>query len=84
MKRSGLLLVLVAFAVACTLAVGASAAGPGPFNQDPGGGGGGGGSCDFCTQPQCGCSQPPAGFYLVYSCACGGSDCTRSCSYQQL
>lgn len=49
--------------------------------QDYNPSGGGGGGCPYCSQPQCGCSPPPSGSTLQFSCACSSIQCTRSCSY---
>lgn len=51
-----------------------------PDYPDTGGGTGGGG-CSYCTQSACGCSPPPLGYTLSYSCSCSSLQCTRSCSY---
>ena len=50
------------------------------LNQDPGDGGTGGG-CTYCDQGQCGCSAPPLGCQLNYSCGCSPIWCSRSCQY---
>lgn len=49
-------------------------------DQDDTGSGGGGG-CTYCSQTACGCSSPPPGCILRYSCACSSIDCRRSCDY---
>jgi len=43
--------------------------------------------CTYCSKPNCGCTAPPPGYYLSYSCACGsgpGSTCDQNCSYNPL
>lgn len=50
------------------------------FQEDPNPGGGGSGSC-YCGQTACGCSPPPNGCVLYYSCACSSIHCSRSCDY---
>ena len=48
--------------------------------QDYGSGGGGG--CGYCNQSACGCSPPPAGRVLAYSCSCSSISCSRTCDYR--
>lgn len=69
--------------VALAVAISASAIPP-PNRDDPPGGGGAGGSCNYCTQTACGCSSPPVGYRLDYTCTCSSLQCTRSCTYSPL
>lgn len=50
------------------------------FHQDTGDDDGSGG-CSYCSQSACGCSSPPMGCTLSYSCACSSIQCTRSCDF---
>ena len=63
--------------------------GPDYKNYDIGGGGsgGGGGSCDFCSQPQCGCDSGSMGIGVVliqWVCICDTQEhgiCMQTCWY---
>lgn len=74
----------IALLAALCLTLSAFATLPGPFNNDPGDGSGGSGSCTYCSQSACGCSPPPSGYYLQFSCSCSSTQCTRSCQYVRM
>jgi hypothetical protein len=81
-RKNSLLLTIVAVIIAVSLATVGFATPTDPEYPDPPGGGDpGGGGCTYCSQPQCGCAAPPLGYYLQYSCACAGGNCSRSCDY---
>lgn len=46
------------------------------------GDGGGGSGCSYCNSSNCGCSAPPAGTTLYYSCGCSSTDCWHTCDYR--
>jgi len=81
MRRRVSLAVVVFAVLGALLPVGAQ------DNQDPPppcgsyGCGGGGGSCPYCSQESCGCSPPPFGCSLSYTCSCSSIYCSRTCSY---
>lgn len=85
--RKSVLVVLVVVTVVVTLSVLAPVEEPltdqveAQLQQDPGGGGDGGG-CSYCDQQACGCSSPPPGCILSFSCSCSSIDCSRTCDYQ--
>lgn len=52
-----------------------------PIEAVPTPGGGDSIQCGFCSQGQCGCSQPPTGCTLIFECTCSIIQCTRDCKY---
>jgi hypothetical protein len=40
--------------------------------------------CNYCSLGKCGCSPPPTGYYLSFTCSCSSIDCKRSCDYYPL
>lgn len=52
-----------------------------PEHNDTGGSTGGSGTCNYCSQSACGCSPPPLGTTLSFSCTCSSLQCTKSCNY---
>ena len=72
------------FGVAVLALVLSALPGFGQLHQDPNPPTGGTGSCNYCSKTACGCSSPPAGYYLSYSCTCSSLQCTQTCSYNPL
>lgn len=80
-RQSGRLVILLAVLTAFFGAPSAGIGNPLPQNQ-PGPTDSSDSGC-YCGIPLCGCAQPPSGYTLDASCTCGGSGCTRTCSYTQ-
>ncbi len=68
------LVILLVMALALSFTTNAVADG------DPQGGPGDGSTCDYCTQPACGCLTVP-GYKLYFECTCSALECDQSCTY---
>lgn len=81
-RQSGRLVVLLAVLMAFFGALSPGTGGQLPQNQPGPTDGSTDGGC-YCGIALCGCAAPPSGYTLEASCTCGGSGCTRTCTYTQ-
>lgn len=77
LKTRTMVLVLVAFALALSFAMSEAAVGPQNPTKPPEPGSSG--TCTYCSEPACGCPDPPPGCIGRFNCVCSSIQCEQVC-----